>query len=62
MKWRGEEMFYRCIKPKFILKNAFPPEAALTKPARVPGDFTETEHYKYELFETDRLKLPDQTP
>ena len=55
-------MFYHGIKPKFILKNAFSPEEVLTKPTRVPRDFTETEHYKYELFETDRLKLPDQTP
>lgn len=41
---RRGEMFYYCIKPKFILKNTFSPEEVLTNPTRVPGDFTKTEH------------------
>lgn len=37
-------------------------EEIITEPTGVSVDFTETEHQKYELFETDKLKLPDQKP
>lgn len=40
-------MFYRCIKPKFLLKNTFSLEEVITESVGVSMDFTEAEHYKY---------------
>lgn len=55
-------MFYHCIKPKFLLKNMFSLEEIITEPTGVSVDFTETEHQKYELFETDKLNFLTKNP